>query len=245
MDNPSDDERSRPKESEESALLPGKTFKGDGLTRAKKLRSPVRSNESSSAAMPTPVPALVVYNLDDQTPSFEHYEDSDDAADDDDEADDEDDGDEDDDEVSDSGSSTPKASRQSFGAYRLTSPPLAYVTTTTTAATTTGSSWRVERPSTPRGSRQMEEGAYTLPARAYSPPGGYRYGYGGRRRGHGRNDSVSSIGTVRPAQSEQEVLDAMIDDLSRAPQQRGDDRVYERGLELKPARSLRRERRQG
>lgn len=182
----------------------------------------------------------MVYNLDDETPSYEHhehYEDENDADDDKSENDEE----EDEGEVSDSGSSTPKASRQSFG---LTSPPPAYVTTTT------------ERPSTPRASRQMEgqgEGAYgssptLLPARAYSPPGENRW----RRRqghghGHGMNESVSSMATIKPAKSEQEVLDAMIDDLSRT--QREDDDaaqgVYERGLGLKPARSLRRERRQG
>ena len=179
--------------------------------------------------MPTPVPALVVYEVDDETPSYEHHEHYEDENDADDDGDYE--ADEDEDGVSDSGSSTPKASRQSFG---LTSPPPAYVTSTT-----------ADRPSTPRASRQTDQeqdacslSQTLLPARAYSPPEEDRW----RRRhghGHGKNESVSSMATIKPAKSEQEVLDAMIYDLSRAQQQDddGDEGVYERGLG--------RERRQG
>ncbi|KAI7973930.1 hypothetical protein EIK77_001341 [Talaromyces pinophilus] len=236
MDNAPDDVRSRSKESKDSAYPPSTTFKGDSLTRAKKLRSPVRSNEFSSS-VPTPIPALVVYEVDDETPSYEHHEHYEDENDADDDGDDE--ADEDEDDVSDSGSSTPRASRQSFG---LTSPPPAYVTSTT-----------ADRPSTPRASRPTDQeqddnslSQTLLPARAYSPPGEDRWC---RRRGHGhgRNESVSSMTTIKPAKSEQEVLDAMIDDLSREQQQgeAGDHEVYKRGTELKPARSLRRERRQG
>lgn len=241
MDNsPPNDECSRTrqfKEFDDSEYLLAQTFKGHALTRAKKLRSPVRSNESSTS-MPTPIQALVV---DIEGPTSSHHEDIDDDDEDEDEDDEYDDDDnendeyEDEDEFSSSGSSTPKASRQSFGtssspAYGSNSP--AYV---------------VERPSTPRASRQLGDQSYrlspTLPAVAYSPPAGY---HSRRRQYHRGNESISSMGTVRPAQSEQAVLDAMIDNLRGAQRRDGDeddDVLNERGLELKPARSLRRERR--
>lgn len=58
--------------------------------------------------------------------------------------------------------------------------------------------------------------------------------------------SSGSAGTaVRPSQSEQEVLDAMIEDLShnRRDDPVEDDVVYARGSRLKPAKNLRQERR--
>ncbi|RAO67250.1 uncharacterized protein BHQ10_003262 [Talaromyces amestolkiae] len=224
MDNdPPNDERSKISRPKEPEYLPAKTFQGHALTRAKKLGSPIHSNESSSSAsMTTPTIRALVVDVDGPTTS--HHEDiNDDEGD-----------DEYEEDVSSSGSSTPKASRQSsFSAssYSLGNPP-AYI---------------IERPSTPRASLRRSEQSYslspTLPAVAYSPPAYECYGYGYANRQRRVNESMEK---VRPAQSEQEVLDAMIDDLARGSQrndQDGDDGPTERGLELNPARSLRRERR--
>lgn len=162
-----------------------------------------------------------------EEPTTSHHEDINDE-----DSDDEGDDDYEEDDSS-SGSSTPKASRQSFGAsaHSPVNPP-AYV---------------VERPSTPRASFSQSEQSYslssTLPAVAYSPPVNQRHGYGYANRQRRVNESM---GAIRSARSEQEVLDAMIDDLARGTQRTdedGDDGLNESGLELNPARSLRRERR--
>lgn len=191
MEQPSHDERSR--RARESATLAPETFRGQGLTPSKKLRSPVRSNESSSFAMPTPIPALVVdlkkrTTTDDNDDNNENDDDDDDKE----------------EEVSDPGSSTPKASSQHLYNHGLPSPPRKY--------------------------------------------------YLKRRK----TSSISSTTTIKPPNpskqtenSEQKVIDAMIHDLSQIPQERdqhasgyvGDDVLRDRGLQLKPARSLRRERR--
>jgi hypothetical protein len=191
MEKPSHDERSR--RAREPATLAPETFRGQGLMPAKKLRSPVRSNESSSFAMPTPIPALVVdlkkrTTTDDNDDNNENDDDDDDKE----------------EEVSDSVSLTTKASSQHLYNHGLPSPPRKY--------------------------------------------------YLKRRK----TSSISSTTTIKPPNpskqtqnSEQKVLDAMIDELTQTLQERdqhasgyaGDDVVRDRGLQLKPARSLRRERR--
>ncbi|EEA18725.1 hypothetical protein TMatcc_010734 [Talaromyces marneffei ATCC 18224] len=211
MEQSSDDKRSQTAqnstETRDPAYLYPETFRGDNLTWAKKLRSPVRSNEWS-ASMRTPVPAVVV---DLRKPTASDDSDNNDS---DDEDDDEEGNAEE--EITELDSSTPKASQYP---YRPRGPLPTFA-----------------------NEEEEEEEAQ----------GEYRYNY------HCRKNSVSSTRTIKPTKQssqpsqaehrEQDVLDAMIDELSRSQREESelgyeDDVVTERGLYLKAARSLRKERR--